>query len=83
MSALGGRRVVVNMNTDIGRLELIRGTLDQVDSTVDITWVQPRVLEGSQLEVLAQQIGSWSDSVGQTGKSVDQYQAAAAVTPLV
>lgn len=51
-------------------LGLIRGSLDQVSSTVDLTWVQPRVLEGSQLDTLAEQFGHWTDAVGQTANGV-------------
>lgn len=51
-------------------LGLIRGSLDQVAGTVDITWVQPRVLEGQQLDTLAEQFGHWADAVGQTANGV-------------
>lgn len=51
-------------------LGLIRGNLDQVSSTVDLTWVQPRVLEGSQLDTLAEQFGHWTDAVGETANGV-------------
>jgi 26S proteasome regulatory subunit N9 len=52
-------------------LDLIRGSLDQVDSTVDIKWVQPRVLDLQQLETLAKQFEVWSGSVGQTAEAVE------------
>ena len=58
-------------------LTLIRGSLDQVASTADITWVQPRVLEGSQLETLAQQFGAWREGVGKTEKSVEKQRRTA------
>lgn len=61
----------------IRSLSLIRGSLDQVSSTVDITWVQPRVLEGSQLDTLATQFKAWTASVGKTEESVDQLRAEA------
>ncbi|GMK55133.1 hypothetical protein CspeluHIS016_0201890 [Cutaneotrichosporon spelunceum] len=51
-------------------LGLIRGTMDQVASTVDLAWVQPRVLEGSQLDTLGEQFGHWTDAVGQTANGV-------------
>lgn len=58
-------------------LDLIRGSLDQVDSTVDIKWVQPRVLDHQQLEMLAEQFDVWSGSVGQTAEAVDIQRAQA------
>lgn len=67
----------------IARLGLIRGTLDQVDSTVDITWIQPRVLEGAQLHTLAQQIDAWCDSVGQTAGEVEAQRLIAREAVLV
>ena len=60
-----------------GSLQLIRGSLDQVSGTADITWVQPRVLEGSQLDLLAQQFTTWQDAVGKTGLEVEEQRARA------
>ena len=48
-----------------------------MDSTVDIKWVQPRVLDKSQLETLAKQFESWSEGVGQTEAAVDVQRRAA------
>jgi 26S proteasome regulatory subunit N9 len=56
-------------------LKLIRGSLDQVAGTVDVSWVQPRVLEGSQLDTLAAQFNAWTNAVGQTEQSVDALRA--------
>ncbi|WVO14058.1 hypothetical protein L204_101685 [Cryptococcus depauperatus] len=64
-------------------LNLIRGTLDQVDGTVDIEWVQPRVLEGKQLDLLAEQFRMWCDNVGQTEKKVEQQANVAKQAVLV
>lgn len=58
-------------------LSLIRGSLDEVSSTVDITWVQPRVLEGSQLDTLANQFKAWTAGVGRTEQNVDQLRGEA------
>ena len=57
--------------TPLLSLSLIRGSLDQVSSTVDITWIQPRVLEGSQLETLCNQFTSWRHAVGHTELAVE------------
>lgn len=44
-------------------LGLIRGVIDQVASTVNISWVQPRVLDRSKLGLMVQQLGDWSGRV--------------------
>jgi 26S proteasome regulatory subunit N9 len=56
-------------------LKLIRGTIDQVGSTVDVTWVQPRVLEGSQLDLLAGQFTGWTSMVKSTNERVNAQLA--------
>merc|ERR1712059_82118 len=43
---------------------LVRGRIDEVQSTVSLTWVQPRVLDQSQLSSMMQKIGTWCQSVG-------------------
>jgi len=58
-------------------LDLIRGSLDQVDSTVDVKWVQPRVLDLNQLETLSKQFNEWSGSVGQTAEAVHAHRVEA------
>ena len=40
---------------------LIKGTMDQVDGTVNITWVQPRVLDIAQLGLLSAQLKGWTE----------------------
>jgi 26S proteasome regulatory subunit N9 len=47
-------------------LKLIRGTMDQVDETVDVHWVMPRVLDGSQMSELAARFGEWAVKVSKT-----------------
>ena len=42
-------------------LGLVRGVVDEVDRAVNITWVQPRVLDKSQLSVMCDQLSGWSD----------------------
>lgn len=45
---------------------LIRGTIDQVASTVHVVWVQPRVLDRSQVGSMREKLGAWLDKVNQT-----------------
>ncbi|KAG6820034.1 hypothetical protein H0H93_006269 [Arthromyces matolae] len=40
-------------------LKLIRGSIDEVDQKVQISWVQPRVLSREQIGSLAQRLGEW------------------------
>jgi len=43
---------------------LVRGRIDEVQSTVSLTWVQPRVLDSSQLTNMLAKISGWVSSVG-------------------
>lgn len=47
-------------------LKLIKGTMDQVDQTVDVTWVMPRVLDNKQMAELATRFGEWAVKVSKT-----------------
>ncbi|KAI5119270.1 hypothetical protein M0805_007272 [Coniferiporia weirii] len=49
-------------------LKLIRGSLDEVNQTAQITWVQPRVLDREQIGALAERLKAWTDKL----KSVEQ-----------
>ncbi|XP_071528008.1 26S proteasome non-ATPase regulatory subunit 13 [Panulirus ornatus] len=44
-------------------LGLVRGTIDQVDSKVNITWVQPRVLDKKQLASMMERLTDWCKDV--------------------
>lgn len=46
-------------------LGLIRGTIDQVEETITVSWVMPRVLETIQLKDLATKFGEWASKVSQ------------------
>lgn len=47
-------------------LGLIKGVIDEVDNTVSVTWVQPRVLNTDQIRQLASRLQSWGDKVKET-----------------
>ncbi|KAL7442789.1 hypothetical protein ACHAXH_006136 [Discostella pseudostelligera] len=47
-------------------LKLIKGTMDQVDQTVDVHWVMPRVLDNNQMSELATRFGEWAVKVSKT-----------------
>ncbi|KAJ3265766.1 26S proteasome regulatory subunit [Chytriomyces hyalinus] len=44
-------------------LGLIRGSIDEIDETVSVTWVQPRVLEMSQIKTIRDRLAEWSGNV--------------------
>jgi len=47
-------------------LKLIRGLIDQVDGTLRVTWVQPRVLQSSQVNVMKDRLQTWCGTVSKT-----------------
>ena len=47
-------------------LGLIEGSMDQVDQTLEVTWVLPRVLDKAQLKELSVRFGEWADKVSKT-----------------
>lgn len=44
-------------------LGLVKGTIDQVDGKVNITWVQPRVLDKKQLASMMDRLSDWCKDV--------------------
>eukprot|EP00013_Stygamoeba_regulata_P029906 CAMPEP_0177660954 /NCGR_PEP_ID=MMETSP0447-20121125/18362_1 /TAXON_ID=0 /ORGANISM="Stygamoeba regulata, Strain BSH-02190019" /LENGTH=388 /DNA_ID=CAMNT_0019166147 /DNA_START=55 /DNA_END=1218 /DNA_ORIENTATION=+ len=53
-------------------LNLIRGTIDQIDQNVTVTWVQPRHLGMDQLRAMQQQLGCWAEKVRETAALLEQ-----------
>jgi len=50
-------------------LKLVKGSIDQVDQVVHLTWVQPRVLDKQQLTVMNHRLELWCAEVkGMEGK---------------
>ncbi|KAF9217544.1 26S proteasome regulatory subunit [Podila verticillata] len=59
-------------------LGLIKGTIDQVDSVVRVHWVQPRVLDRSQIQGMQERLAAWNENVKKTAlvmenEAVDVY----------
>ncbi|KAI8352077.1 hypothetical protein BD560DRAFT_409073 [Blakeslea trispora] len=44
-------------------LSLIRGSIDQVDQVVVVTWVQPRVLDRDQIDGMKRKLEEWDNQV--------------------
>ena len=47
-------------------LKLIKGLLDEVDGTLRVTWVQPRVLQSSQISLMKERLQTWTGTVNNT-----------------
>jgi len=47
-------------------LDLIRGSIDQIDQTVTVTWVQPRILNLDQIQTIRDKTKQWVGSVYST-----------------
>jgi 26S proteasome regulatory subunit N9 len=47
-------------------LGLIRGTLDEVDQTLRVHWVQPRVLAKEQIGLMSERLKTWTETVQKT-----------------
>ncbi len=47
-------------------LGLIKGTLDQVDQTLRVHWVQPRVLQKEQIGLMSERLKTWTETVQTT-----------------
>jgi len=57
-------------------LKLIKGTMDQVEQTVDVTWVMPRVLDNKQMSELASRFGEWAVKVSKTQEYMLEHTGA-------
>lgn len=47
-------------------LKLVRGTIDEVDQTFNVTWVQPRVLDIQQISTMKDRLQDWTKKVQST-----------------
>mmetsp|Transcript_8766 Transcript_8766/g.11638 ORF Transcript_8766/g.11638 Transcript_8766/m.11638 type:complete len:417 (+) Transcript_8766:119-1369(+) len=51
-------------------VHLMEGSIDQVEQSVDVTWVMPRVLSQEQMQHLATRFGEWATRVSTTQDSM-------------
>lgn len=56
-------------------LHLIEGSVDQVDGTVSVSWVAPRVLTMPQIEGLRGRLDDWAGKVGTAGLTLESEAA--------
>ncbi len=54
-------------------LGLIKGSMDQVEQTVDVSWVMPRVLDEANMKALASRFGEWAVKVSQTREYMSEH----------
>lgn len=54
-------------------LGLIKGSMDEVEQTVDVTWVMPRVLDEERMRQLASRFGEWAVKVSQTKEYMNEH----------
>jgi 26S proteasome regulatory subunit N9 len=59
-------------------VHLIEGIIDQVESKVIVTWVQPRVLLRSQIAELAGRLDGWIEKVSAVESNLTDEIAVAA-----
>ena len=50
---------------------LIRGSIDEVDRRVHVTWVQPRVLSREQIAVMRNKMETWAVDIAHVEKLVE------------
>lgn len=53
-------------------LKIIEGTLDGLEETIEVSWVQPRILSVAEIRELANRIGGWVNLVKETSKQVTE-----------
>lgn len=56
--------------TTMGTGKLIKGVIDEVDSTVVVSWVKPRVLDASRLATLKARIEQWATKAEQLASNL-------------
>jgi 26S proteasome regulatory subunit N9 len=47
-------------------LKLIKGSIDQIDQRVEISWVMPRVLDNTQISQMNERLKEWGSNVNKT-----------------
>lgn len=55
--------LLVTMGKFVRQVHLIEGIIDQVEGTVHVSWVQPRVLGIPQIKSLRDRLDTWLDKV--------------------
>ncbi|OMJ25897.1 putative 26S proteasome regulatory subunit rpn9 [Smittium culicis] len=56
-------------------LGLVDGKIDEIERTIDFTWVQPRYLDKKQIESMCSRLDSWSHRATTVAGGMDNYIA--------
>jgi len=54
-------------------LGLIKGGMDEIEETVNVTYIQPRVLHMAEIATFTQNLTKWSDQVTSTERGMTNY----------
>lgn len=60
--------------------KIIKGIIDQVDSSINVTWIQPRLLDQNQIVDLTNAITTWNKKVAHTLEIVQDMREKGAFT---
>merc|ERR1712113_937187 len=52
-------------------LNLIKGIVDEIDQTVNITWVKPAILDNKQIGALQEKVKLWIAKIEETQKNIN------------
>lgn len=52
---------------------LFKGTIDEVEQTIRITWVKPRLLSKDRLAVMKDKLSKWKDTCEGTFKLLESH----------
>ena len=63
-------------------LKLIRGTLDEVDQNVRITWAIPHALDMDQITVMKDNLAAWQNKTETTMKFVEVSLLCCTLSPI-
>ena len=56
-------------------LGLLKGCIDEVEGSVSVTWVQPRVLDKQQIALLGEQLKVWTEKAKQALVTIEDQAA--------
>lgn len=52
-------------------LNLIKGSIDQVNELVSVTWVQPRIINNEKISRMKDKLVDWNEEVARLGEKID------------
>ncbi len=52
-------------------LGLLKGSIDQINQTISISWVQPRIINQEQIDNMKQRLVAWDQNAVKLGKFME------------